>query len=42
MSGWMIDAVPSYPRASLQASRKCASGTCQWHSADVSSSYWLR
>src|ERR1019366_664208 len=28
ISGWMIDAVPSNPRASLQDSRKCDSGIC--------------
>ena len=30
MSGCTIDTVPSNARASLHASRKCASGICQW------------
>ena len=29
ISGWTIDAVPSYARVSLHDSRKCVSGTCQ-------------
>jgi hypothetical protein len=37
VSGWIIETVPSC-RASLHDSRKCASGICQWHNADVSSS----
>src|SRR6266536_1750859 len=36
------DTAPSYARASLQASRKCASGICQWHNPAVSSSYRLK
>ena len=45
ISGCRMTTLPSVARASLHDSRSCASGTCQWQRAAVSSSYgprWMR